>query len=88
MYELEIRLVPEVAATFTVGVVREGEDWSAAEERGPPSWLPLKPQRPPPPNRRPMLRLPLKPKSLRLKQPKPRTSDQPSAEAAAEEPEE
>ena len=26
MYELEIRLVPEVAATFTVGVVREGED--------------------------------------------------------------
>ncbi|MEZ4708937.1 MAG: 50S ribosomal protein L9 [Caldilineaceae bacterium] len=33
IYNLEIRLVPEVAATFIVGVVREGEDWAAAEAR-------------------------------------------------------
>lgn len=33
IYDIEIRLVPDVAATFTVGVVREGEDWAAAEAR-------------------------------------------------------
>ncbi|MCB0085392.1 MAG: 50S ribosomal protein L9 [Caldilineaceae bacterium] len=33
LYDLEIRLVPEVNATFVVGVVREGEDWAAAEAR-------------------------------------------------------
>lgn len=31
IYTITIRLMPEVAATFQVGVVREGEDWAAAE---------------------------------------------------------
>ena len=33
IHELSIRLMPEVAATFKVAVVREGEDWNAAEAR-------------------------------------------------------
>ena len=33
LYDIEIRLVPEVAGTFTVGVVREGEAWADAEAR-------------------------------------------------------
>ncbi|MEZ4659897.1 MAG: 50S ribosomal protein L9 [Caldilineaceae bacterium] len=33
VYNLEIRLMPDVATTFVVGVVREGEDWAAAEAR-------------------------------------------------------
>jgi large subunit ribosomal protein L9 len=33
IHELEIRLMPEVSAQFTVGVVNEGEDWTHAEAR-------------------------------------------------------
>lgn len=33
IYELSIRLMPEVSATFQVGVVRDGEGWAAAESR-------------------------------------------------------
>lgn len=33
IHELSIRLMPEVAGTFKVAVVREGEDWNAAEAR-------------------------------------------------------
>ncbi len=33
LYNIEIRLVPEVAATFAVGVVREDENWADAEAR-------------------------------------------------------
>lgn len=33
IYELTVRLMPEVAATFKVAVVREGENWAAAEGR-------------------------------------------------------
>ena len=33
IYDLEIRLMPEVSANFTVGVVREDEDWADAEAR-------------------------------------------------------
>jgi large subunit ribosomal protein L9 len=31
IHTVTIRLMPEVTATFQVGVVREGEDWAAAE---------------------------------------------------------
>jgi len=33
IYELTVRLMPEVNADFTVAVVREGENWAAAEAR-------------------------------------------------------
>jgi large subunit ribosomal protein L9 len=33
IFDLSIRLMPEVHSTFKVGVVRDGEDWSAAEAR-------------------------------------------------------
>ena len=33
IYELAVRLMPEVSANFTVAVVREGEDWAAADAR-------------------------------------------------------
>jgi large subunit ribosomal protein L9 len=33
LFDLSIRLMPEVHSTFKVGVVRDGEDWSAAEAR-------------------------------------------------------
>ena len=33
IYDLSIRLMPEVAATFKVAIVREGENWNAAEAR-------------------------------------------------------
>lgn len=33
IHELTIRLMPEVSAKFNVAVVREGEDWAAAEAR-------------------------------------------------------
>jgi large subunit ribosomal protein L9 len=33
IYDLEIRLVPEVSATFVVGVAREGEGWAELEAR-------------------------------------------------------
>lgn len=33
VFDLSIRLMPEVHSTFKVGVVRDGEDWSAAEAR-------------------------------------------------------
>ncbi|MEZ4867106.1 MAG: 50S ribosomal protein L9 [Caldilineaceae bacterium] len=33
IHELTVRLMAEVSATFTVGVVREGEDWAAAAAR-------------------------------------------------------
>jgi len=33
IHTVSIRLMPDVTATFQVGVVREGEDWAAAEAR-------------------------------------------------------
>ena len=33
LYDIEIRLMPEVSATFKVGVVREDEDWADLEAR-------------------------------------------------------
>lgn len=33
IYDLSVRLMPEIAATFKVAVVREGEDWKAADDR-------------------------------------------------------
>lgn len=33
LYDIEIRLVPEVSANFSVGVVREGEGWLDAKAR-------------------------------------------------------
>lgn len=33
IYNLELRLMPEVSATFAVAVVREGENWADAEKR-------------------------------------------------------
>ena len=33
IYELSIRLMPEVSAAFQIGVVRDGEGWAAAETR-------------------------------------------------------
>jgi large subunit ribosomal protein L9 len=33
IYDIELRLVPEVAAKFKVAVVREGEGWAEAEAR-------------------------------------------------------
>lgn len=33
IYDLSVRLMPEIAATFKVAVVREGEDWKAADNR-------------------------------------------------------
>lgn len=33
IFELEVRLVPEVSAKFTVGVAREGETWADLEAR-------------------------------------------------------
>jgi len=33
LYDLTIRLMPEVEATFAVAVVREGENWADAEQR-------------------------------------------------------
>ncbi len=33
MYNLAVRLMPEVTANFAVAVVREGENWAAAEAR-------------------------------------------------------
>ncbi len=33
LYDVTIRLMPEVEATFAVAVVREGENWSDAEQR-------------------------------------------------------
>lgn len=33
IYNIEIRLMPEVNATFVVGVVHEGEGWAEAEAR-------------------------------------------------------
>ncbi|MCY4409589.1 MAG: 50S ribosomal protein L9 [Caldilineaceae bacterium] len=33
LYDVAIRLMPEVEATFAVAVVREGESWSDAEKR-------------------------------------------------------
>ena len=33
LYDVAIRLMPEVEATFAVAVVREGESWSDAEQR-------------------------------------------------------
>lgn len=33
IYDVTVRLMPEVAATFKVAVVREGENWAAAEAR-------------------------------------------------------
>jgi len=33
LYDISIRLMPEVTATFQVAVVREGENWADAEQR-------------------------------------------------------
>ncbi len=33
IHDVAIRLMPDIAATFKVAVVREGEDWAAAEKR-------------------------------------------------------
>ncbi len=33
IYDIELRFMPEVAATFTVAVVNEGEGWAEAEAR-------------------------------------------------------
>lgn len=33
IYDLSIRLMPEVQSSFRVAVVRDGEDWAAAEAR-------------------------------------------------------
>jgi large subunit ribosomal protein L9 len=33
IHDVSIRLMPDIAATFKVAVVREGEDWPAAEKR-------------------------------------------------------
>jgi large subunit ribosomal protein L9 len=33
IYDLSVRLMPEITATFKVAVVREGEDWKAADDR-------------------------------------------------------
>ena len=33
IHDVTIRLMPDVSATFKVAVVREGEDWAAAEKR-------------------------------------------------------
>ncbi len=33
IYSLQLRLLTDVVATFTVGIVREGEDWAEAEAR-------------------------------------------------------
>lgn len=33
IYDLVVRLMPEVTGTFKVAVVREGEDWTAADAR-------------------------------------------------------
>jgi len=33
IHAVTIRLMPDIAATFQVAVVREGEDWAAAEKR-------------------------------------------------------
>lgn len=33
LYDIELRLMPEVSATFKVAVVREGEGWAEAEAR-------------------------------------------------------
>lgn len=33
IHDLSLRLMPEVSASFQVAVVREGEDWAAAEAR-------------------------------------------------------
>lgn len=33
IYPMSVRLVPDVAPSFSVAVVREGEDWTAAEAR-------------------------------------------------------
>ena len=33
IYDVTVRLMPEVSATFKVAVVREGENWAAAEAR-------------------------------------------------------
>ncbi len=33
IYEVELRMMADVAGRFTVGVVREGEGWAQAEER-------------------------------------------------------
>jgi large subunit ribosomal protein L9 len=33
VYTLTVRLMPEIAPTFQVAVVREGEDWKAADNR-------------------------------------------------------
>jgi len=33
VYDLSIRMMPEVHANFQVAVVREGEDWAAAQAR-------------------------------------------------------
>lgn len=33
VYSLTVRLMPEIAPTFQVAVVRDGEDWKAAEAR-------------------------------------------------------
>ena len=33
LYEVTIRLMPEVEGSFSVGVVREGETWADAEQR-------------------------------------------------------
>src|SRR5690606_34220352 len=33
IYDVELRFMPEVAATFTVAVVNEGEGWAEAEAR-------------------------------------------------------
>jgi len=33
IYSLTVRLMPEIVPTFEIAVVREGEDWAAAERR-------------------------------------------------------
>ncbi len=33
IHDVSIRLLPDIAATFKVAVVRDGEDWAAAEKR-------------------------------------------------------
>lgn len=33
IHDVTIRLMPDITATFAVAVVREGEDWAAAEKR-------------------------------------------------------
>lgn len=33
IFPIQIRLMPDVAPTFIVGIVREGEDWATAEAR-------------------------------------------------------